>query len=107
MLLTCYTLIPIIWNDQKEFFLGLSEAAFGIGCTVGPPLGSFAYNLFDFDWAFYAFSIMIALDGLAIFWYVPDKLNYVSPNLGNDNKLLEENETPQQDGATSTAIDTN
>lgn len=80
VILTCYTLIPIIWNDQKEFFLGLSEAAFGIGCTVGPPLGSLAYNLFDFDWAMYTFSIAIVLDFVAIYLYVPNKLNYVIQN---------------------------
>ena len=44
---------------------------------------------------------MIALDGLAIFWYVPNKLNYVSPNVGNDKEkstAVEDNETPGLSG---------
>jgi MFS family permease len=41
---------------------------------IGPVIGSFLYGNFGFAWAFYIFSIVIAIDFFIVLFLVSDKL---------------------------------
>ena len=53
----------------------MAEAFFGIGFAIGPAIGSFMYGSFGFAWAFYVFSIVIALDFCVVLLFVSGKLS--------------------------------
>ena len=88
-------LVSIIAGDKKEMLLGLSFSALGAGCAFGPPLGALVYQKYNFHETFFAFSIIVTFDAFAMWFLVPNKLNYVNPNAPTDPEVANYNSTHQ------------
>lgn len=57
------------------------EAAVGFGTIIGPPVGSFFFNLFGIGSAFYFVSFLFFVAFLQTLFLVPDMLNKSNSNL--------------------------
>ena len=73
--LICFSLIGSQFPKDKDVYMGMAEAYFGIGFAIGPAIGSFMYGTFGFAWAFYVFSIIMAIDFCVVLLLVSSKLS--------------------------------
>ena len=63
------------FSDNREKYLGMSEAAAGIGTMVGPVIGSVLYAYFGYFWAFIFFAVMLGFSGILSFFILSNSLN--------------------------------
>ena len=74
--MTCTSIVGTYWSDEKAKYFGYFEAAIGLGLIIGPPVGSLMYGFFDYQWAFYAFSIFLTFNAILCVFLIPNSLNY-------------------------------
>ena len=79
-----YSVITIIFTENREKYLGYGESAAGLGCMLGPVFGSVLNSAFSYFTAFLVFSVILAIAGLAAYFLLPETLN---------SKLSEEDES--------------
>lgn len=70
------SMISIYFPNEKELYLSYIGAFMGFGLMLGPPIGSFIYGSFGFDWVFYFFSIWIFFMLLLQMIFIPSKYNF-------------------------------
>jgi MFS family permease len=63
------------FSENREKYLGMGEAAAGIGTMVGPVIGSVLNSYFGYFWAFMFFAIMLGFSGILSFFILPNSLN--------------------------------
>lgn len=63
------------FSENREKYLGMGEAAAGIGTMVGPVIGSVLYAYFGYFWAFIFFAVMLGFSGILSFFILPNSLN--------------------------------
>lgn len=57
---TCFSYLGQAYPDDIEAKVGFQGVFVGIGCTMGPVIGSFLYNFVGFAWTFITFGILMA-----------------------------------------------
>ena len=57
---TYFSFLAQAYPDEIEAKVGLIGVVVGIGCTMGPVIGSFVYNFVGFSWTFIIFGILMA-----------------------------------------------
>lgn len=72
-----YSIITILYPEQKMIYLGYCSTARGLGCMLGPILGQIIYSMtgYDFFWTFILFSGVIACFMINAFINLPNTLN--------------------------------
>jgi MFS family permease len=63
------------FSENREKYLGMGEAAAGIGTMVGPVIGSVLYAYLGYFWAFMFFAVMLGFSGILSFFILPNALN--------------------------------
>ena len=43
-LTTCYSIVALVFQDDKAEKIGITEATFGFGLMLGPPIGSIIFG---------------------------------------------------------------
>ena len=74
--------------ENREKFLGLGEAASGIGFMAGPAIGCLLFNAFGFCWAFLSFSIFLTFTGALCLYNLPSSLNSSDPVEIDENATI-------------------
>jgi MFS family permease len=72
---TNFSVISSNFSEDREMYIGYLEASEGMGLMIGPALGSVMYGVLGYDWAFYAFSIMIVMTFFVQLIFLPSSLN--------------------------------
>lgn len=72
---TQYSIVANCYKEEKTTYIAIIEAATGLGLILGPPIGSAIYGHAGFAWAFFAFSILLALNFVSCFLFIPWKIN--------------------------------
>ena len=83
---TMYSLITTTFTEEKSKYIGIMEAAQGLGLMIGPLLGGFLYPLLKYASTFYFFSLLIAIN-LFI------QIKFISPKFNNPESPSNENKT--------------
>jgi len=71
-----YSIITLKFPENREKFIGLGEAASGIGLMAGPGIAGFLYTYMGYFWAFTGFVIFVGCSGLLCMFYIPSSLNH-------------------------------
>jgi MFS family permease len=71
----CYSLITLKFPENREKFIGISEAASGIGLMAGPGIAGILYTFLGFFYAFIMFAIMVLISAILCYVYVPNSIN--------------------------------
>jgi MFS family permease len=74
----CFSIISIVFSDEKEKYIGRAESVIGFGLMIGPVLGSFVYAAFGYMHTFFFFVILEVMAVAALALLVPNRLNYNS-----------------------------
>ena len=70
-----FSIISIVFSEDREKYLGIAEATQGIGLMIGPVIGSFFYADLDFIGTFQVFAAFLLLNLVCIYYALPDELN--------------------------------
>ena len=84
---TAYSFAASAYADDIEKVIAMMEIIVGIGCTIGPVLGSFIYEAVGFAWTFIIFGMAMAPNAiLALFLAKPAdiKAQRAAANAGQD-----------------------
>ena len=81
---TCYCIATTDFPDRKEEIVGLVEAMTGIGCIVGPLLGSALYQFLGFKHTFLVYGSFLVFLAILI------KLNFPQKRLADATSELGE-----------------
>ena len=72
---TCFSVINIIFKEDKAQKIGMAEAAQGIGDMCGPMVGAFLFSMVGYKFTFITYAIVFtAISGFCMY-VLPDKLN--------------------------------
>ena len=63
------------FSENREKYLGMGEAAAGIGTMLGPVIGSLLYSFCGYFWAFMFFASLLGISGILSFIVLPNSLN--------------------------------
>ena len=67
----CFSLISIKFPENREKYIGLGEAASGIGLMAGPGIAGILYSYLGFFKAFLVFAVFIIFAGILCFIFIP------------------------------------
>ena len=82
---TAYSFVASAYADDIEKVIALMEIIVGIGCTLGPVLGSFIYEAVGYAWTFLIFGMAMAPNAiLALFLAKPADIKAARARLGPD-----------------------
>ena len=79
-----YSYTALAYPENVEKVISLSEGFVGIGCTMGPVLGSLVYNAVGFSWTFYIFGLAMLPFALLVCCCMKE------PNAGEEEQGEEE-----------------
>lgn len=65
----------IEFPEDSEVYIGYLTLADGIGCTMGPLIGSLVYAFLNYVDTFYFFSVYILVIGLISVVFIPSRDN--------------------------------
>jgi len=69
----CFSFISLKFPENREKYIGLGEAASGIGLMAGPGIAGILYTYFGYFTAFFSFAIFVIISAIFCFFYIPDK----------------------------------
>lgn len=72
---TIFSIIMIKYPKNREKFIGLAEAAAGVGFMAGPAIGGILFNFLGFFWTFISFGTFLMGTMTICYFYLPDSLN--------------------------------
>lgn len=61
--------------ENREKYLGMGESAAGLGCMLGPVLGSVFYSFLGYQGAFLSFAVIMTFAGILSLSVLPNSLN--------------------------------
>jgi MFS family permease len=73
--------VTYVFSENREKYLGWSEASSGVGLMIGPVLGGIFYGggIFpdetQYFWTFFVFSMIVLLSSILSFVVLPNSLN--------------------------------
>jgi MFS family permease len=70
-LLIGYSVLTLKFPENREKFLGIGEAASGIGLMAGPAMGGFLYSACGFFYAFLSFAGILLVSATLCLFYIP------------------------------------
>ena len=70
-----FSILTIIFAENREKYLGYGETAAGIGLAIGPVIGSSIYSISGYLECFILFTILLFLNGLFCLYILPKSLN--------------------------------
>jgi MFS family permease len=68
----CFSLISLKFPENREKYIGLGEAASGIGLMAGPGIAGILYTYFGYFEAFLGFAIFIIFSAIFCYFYIPE-----------------------------------
>ncbi len=68
----CFSLISLKFPENREKYIGLGEAASGIGLMAGPGIAGILYSFCGYFKAFFGFVVFIAITGIFCWYYIPE-----------------------------------
>ncbi len=71
----CYSLIALKFPENREKFIGIVEAASGIGLMAGPGIAGLLYVYLGYFNAFLIFVITVTISAILCFVYIPNSIN--------------------------------
>lgn len=74
-LTTSYSIISLVFTEDKADKIGLCEATFGFGLMIGPPFGSLVFGMLGYEYTFYVFAAITTLCTILTASVLPNKLN--------------------------------
>lgn len=83
---SCFSIIAVKFSHNRESYLGLGEAASGIGLMAGPAVGGFLYAAFGFEWAFLSLAGFLIVSCLLCYYMLPDSVDTV-PTIVKDEVI--------------------
>lgn len=69
---TSYSIVSIVYADQRQKYLGILEASMGIGTICGPSVGSLLYTLYGFGKTFYVIGFTLLICSLILYNFIPE-----------------------------------
>ena len=72
---TCFSVINILFKDDKAQKIGMAEAAQGIGDMCGPMVGAFLYSVIGYKFTFITYAVVFTGIAASCFYVLPDRLN--------------------------------
>ena len=93
----CYAFVSTAFPDNVESLISILESIVGIGCTMGPVLGSITYSALGFKDTFFIFGGALAPAALMILIFLPSPSQVKEKNemrdrgvsLNHDNNVIE------------------
>jgi|LauGreDrversion4_2_1035121.scaffolds.fasta_scaffold1908107_2 MFS family permease len=79
-----YSLMTNKFSDNREKYLGYGESAAGIGCMLGPVLGSFFVINLGYCASFLFFAVMLSAAGILSLIVLPGKALNARLDVQND-----------------------
>eukprot|EP00347_Sterkiella_histriomuscorum_P011555 403372011 len=73
---SCYSVLTSMFPENREKYLGMGEAAAGIGLMVGPVLGGILNTVLGYRDCFFVFSGILGLNIIISFFVLPNSLNH-------------------------------
>ena len=70
-----YSILTFAYAENREKYLGMGEAATGIGLMVGPVIGGLINTFFGYVATFLFFALILLLAGILCFFFLPKSLN--------------------------------
>lgn len=70
-----YSIGANFFPDQKEFMIGMLEAAAGLGMMVGPLFGTFLFSLGGYNFMYYSYGTIFYILAVAMYFYLPKSLD--------------------------------
>ena len=65
------SLIALKFPENRDKFIGISEAASGIGLMAGPGIAGILYTYLGYFYAFLTFVIIVAISALLCSYFIP------------------------------------
>ena len=81
----CYSLISLKFPENREKFIGISEAASGIGLMAGPGIAGLLYAFIGYFNTFIVFVFIVTISGIFCLVYIPNSIN-LSPKSYNQEE---------------------
>ena len=72
----CFSVINLIFSEERIEKLAQTEAAFGLGMMIGPSIGSFVFGAVGYEYTFYFFALQILLSMAQNACALPESLNF-------------------------------
>lgn len=72
-------MIALKFPENREKFIGIAEAASGIGLMTGPGIAGLLYTYIGYFYAFLAFVIMVSVSAILCLIYIPKSINNSVP----------------------------
>jgi MFS family permease len=66
-----YAVLTLVFSDDREKYLGMAEAASGMGLMIGPVFGGILYKAAGYFWCFFCFSCVILISSIIAATLVP------------------------------------
>ena len=89
---TSYAIIPVLYSDKQQKYLGILETSMSLGCIIGPIVGSVLYHYFKFAGTFQVLSIVFLASAVLLIFIVPKTVDKQDPHLmessQEDSELL-------------------
>jgi len=68
---TSYAIVPVLYSDKQQKYLGILETSISLGCIIGPVVGSVLYHYFRFAGTFQALSVAFLVFAVLLIFIVP------------------------------------
>lgn len=70
-----YSILTLIFSENREKYLGLGESATGLGLMLGPVIGGLVNGYFGYFVTFMVFTVMLVFNLILVIFMLPNKLN--------------------------------
>ena len=92
---TSYAIVPVLYSDKQQKYLGILETSISLGCIIGPVVGSVLYHYFRFAGTFQALSVAFLVFAVLLIFIVPKTVDKQDLHLmewsQEDSELLNSN----------------
>ncbi|CAI2368539.1 unnamed protein product [Moneuplotes crassus] len=95
---TCYAIISVCYDEDKQKYLGYFEGAQGLGCMIGPAIGAILYSFYGFNGTFYFLGGSLVLMCPLLYFQIPNTINKnddLEEDMINDEVILDNNQVIQ------------
>ena len=83
----CYAFVSTAFPDNIESLISVMESIVGIGCTMGPVLGSFVYSSLGFADTFFIFGGALSPVAILILLTLPTPTSVKDKNEGKERAV--------------------
>lgn len=73
--MTVYSIGGNFYPDQREFMIGMLEAAAGFGMMIGPLFGTILYSIGGYSFIYYSFGSIFYVLAIGMLFLLPKSLD--------------------------------